>query len=100
MLGLSRRSVQRGPLFDWFVDAGTLRETRSPAVARNEFSPAAWRRCCAPRPGGGGDALPVHVIVTQMDGTPHVLLELVEIEQQTRQDREERRSSRPRRTRS
>jgi two-component system, NtrC family, nitrogen regulation sensor histidine kinase GlnL len=43
------------------------------------------------RPGPtGGDALPVHAIVNQMDGTPHVLLELVEIEQQTRQDREER----------
>jgi len=37
-----------------------------------------------------GDALPVHVIVTQMDGTTDVLIELVEVEQQSRQEREER----------
>jgi two-component system nitrogen regulation sensor histidine kinase GlnL len=89
VLGLSRRSVQRGSLFDWFVDAGTLRETVA-AVARNEFSTSRMETLLR-RPGPtGGDALPVHAIVTQMDGTPHVLLELVEIEQQTRQDREER----------
>lgn len=89
VLGLSRRSVQRGSLFDWFVDAGTLRDTVS-AVARNEFSTSRMETLLR-RPGPtGGDALPVHAIVTQMDGTPHVLLELVEIEQQTRQDREER----------
>ncbi len=89
VLGLSRRSVQRGPLFDWFVDAGTLRETVA-AVARNEFSTSRMETLLR-RPGPtGGDALPVHAIVTQMDGTPHVLIELVEIEQQTRQDREER----------
>ncbi len=89
VLGLSRRSVQRGPLFDWFVDAGTLRETVA-AVSRNEFSTSRMETLLR-RPGTtGGDALPVHAIVTQMDGTPHVLIELVEIEQQTRQDREER----------
>ncbi|MFT3665911.1 nitrogen regulation protein NR(II) [Piscinibacter sp.] len=89
VLGLSRRSVQRGSLFDWFVDAGTLRETVA-AVARNEFSTSRMETLLR-RPGpAGGDALPVHAIVTQMDGTPHVLIELVEIEQQTRQDREER----------
>mgnify|MGYP001210441061 CR=1 FL=1 len=89
VLGLSRRSVQRGSLFDWFVDADTLRETVA-AVARNEFSTSRMETLLR-RPGpGGGDALPVHAIVNQMDGSPHVLLELVEVEQQTRQDREER----------
>ncbi len=89
VLGLSRRSVQRGPLFDWFVDAGTLRETVA-AVARNEFSTSRMETLLRRPAPAGGDALPVHAIVTQMDGTPHVLIELVEIEQQTRQDREER----------
>ncbi len=89
VLGLSRRSVQRGSLFDWFVDADALRDTVA-AVARNEFSTSRMETLLR-RPGPtGGDALPVHAIVTQMDGTPHVLIELVEVEQQTRQDREER----------
>ena len=35
VLGLSRRSVLRGSLFDWFVDAGPLRDTIC-AVVRNE----------------------------------------------------------------
>ena len=37
VLGLSRRSVQRGSLFEWFVDAATLRDTIA-AVSRNDFS--------------------------------------------------------------
>ena len=89
VLGLSRRSVQRGAVFDWFVDAQMLRDTVA-AVSRNEFSTSRLEALLR-RPGpAGGDALPVHVIVNQMDGLPHVLVELVEIEQQTRQDREER----------
>lgn len=89
VLGLSRRSVQRGSLFDWFVDAGTLRETVA-AVAANEFSTSRMETLLRRPAATGGDVLPVHAIVTQMDNTPHVLLELVEVEQQTRQDREER----------
>ena len=89
VLGLSRRSVQRGSVFDWFVEAHTLRDTVA-AVARNDFSTSRMEALLR-RPGPtGGDALPVHAIVNQMDGSPLVLLELVEIEQQTRQDREER----------
>ena len=34
VLGLSRRSVQRGSLFEWFVDAQRLRDTVA-AVSRN-----------------------------------------------------------------
>src|SRR6202008_63937 len=40
------------------------------------------------------DGFPVHVIVSQMepapDGTPRVLVEVIEIAQQARQDRDER----------
>ena len=41
VLGLSRRSVQRGSVFDWFVDPDRLRDTVV-AVSRNEFSTDAW----------------------------------------------------------
>lgn len=89
VLGLSRRSVQRGSVFQWFIEGDMLRDTVA-AVARNEFSTSRLEAQLR-RPGpSGGDALPVHAIINQMDGTPHVLVELVEIEAQTRQDREER----------
>ena len=86
VLGLSRRSVLRGSVFDWFVDSQRLRETVA-AVASNQFSTSRLEALLR-RPHG--DALPVHVIVNQMDGSRQVVVELVEIEQQTRQDREER----------
>lgn len=89
VLGQSRRSVLRGSLFDWFVDDEMMRDTVA-AVARNEFSTSRLEALLH-RPGStSGDALPVHVIVNQMEGLPDLLVELVEIEQQTRQDREER----------
>jgi two-component system nitrogen regulation sensor histidine kinase GlnL len=88
VLGLSRRSVLRGSLFDWFVDPQILRDTVA-AVARNDFATSRFdgqlRRAMI-----HADALPVHVIVNQMDRGDRVVVELVEIEQQTRQDREER----------
>ena len=61
-------------------------------MARNEFATSRFdaqlRRAGARR---HGETLPVHVIVNQIDGSRNVVLvEMVEIEQQTRQDREER----------
>ncbi|GAP36983.1 nitrogen regulation protein NR(II) [Piscinibacter sakaiensis] len=89
VLGLSRRSVQRGSLFDWFVDGGLVRETVS-AVSRNQFSTSRLDAQLR-RPGGlPPDVVPVHVIVNQMDASLDVVIELVEIQQQTRMDREER----------
>ena len=89
VLGLSRRSVQRGSVFDWFVDPQRLRDTVD-AVRRNEYATSRLEAQLR-RPGTlHGDPLPVHVIINQMDASPHVVVELVEIEQQTRQDREER----------
>ena len=90
VLGLSRRSVLRGSLFDWFVDPQALRDTVA-AVVRNDYATsrleAQLRR---PNSVLGDVALPVHVIVNQMERANAVVVELVELEQQTRQDREER----------
>jgi two-component system nitrogen regulation sensor histidine kinase GlnL len=89
ILGLSRRSVQRGSLFEWFVDGQRVRDTVA-AVSRNDFSTSRLEALLR-RPGAGhAEPLPVHVIVNQMEASRHVVVELVEIEQQTRQDREER----------
>ena len=89
VLGLSRRSVQRGSVFDWFVESQRLRETVA-AVSRNEYSTSRLEAQLR-RPGPAhGEPLPVHVIVNRMEASPNVVVELVEIEQQTRQDREER----------
>ena len=89
VMGLSRRAVLRLSLFGWFLDPDRVRETVA-AVSRNDFSTsrleAQLRRPGAIHP----EPLPVHVIVNRMDGSPNVVVELVEIEQQTRQDREER----------
>ena len=89
VLGLSRRSMLRGSLFDWMVEPDTLRETVG-AVARNDFSISRFEGLLKRPPGASGDPLPVHVIVTQTDQPDLALVELVEIEQQTKQDREER----------
>lgn len=89
VLGLSRRNVQRGSLFDWIDDAKTLQDTVA-AISGNEFSSS--RLEATVKRGGAthGEGLPVHVIVNRMDGTDNVVIELLEIVQQTRQDREER----------
>lgn len=89
VLGWSSRSVLRDSLFDWFIDAQIVRDTVA-AVVRNEFSTSRFESLLRRPVSTHGDPLPVHVIVNQMDGTSDVLIELVEIEQQTRQDREER----------
>ena len=88
-LGLSRRAMLGGPLFDWFVDVKAVREIVQ-AVVQNQFSSSRFEGQLRCGPNLHVELLPVHVIVTQMDGARQVLLELTEIEQQTRQDREER----------
>ena len=87
VIGLPRRSVLKASLFDWFVDAQTLRDTVE-AVSGNAFSTS--RLDAQIRRGSSAEPLAVHVIVNQMDRSDFVVIELVEIEQQTRQDREER----------
>jgi two-component system nitrogen regulation sensor histidine kinase GlnL len=87
-VGMSRRSLQRGSIFDWLPDPGQLRETlmlvASDQVITSRFD-AQLKRLST-----GGAELPVHVIVSQTEGPDQVMMEIIEVEQQTRLDREER----------
>ena len=89
VLGLSRRSVLRGSVYDWVVEREILQETIG-AVSRNDFSTGRLEAQLR-RPGAAhGETFPVHLIVNRMEATDDVVVELVAVEQQTRQDREER----------
>ncbi len=110
MAGLSRRTLMRGNVLDWLVDPAPMREalrlTATNEVASGRFEALMRRQplgatlgALSGGPVGGwlgstGAAAhdtPVHVIVNQMDhDTDRVLVEMIEIEQQTRLDREER----------
>ena len=88
--GLARRALVRSSLFDWFIDANALRETLH-AVLHNEVATGRFDAAMRRAPMAGHEPLPVHVIVTQIDPLGDTaLVEMLEIEQQTRQDREER----------
>ena len=90
VLGLSRRSVLRANVFDLFVDAQAVRDTVA-AVSRNDFSSGRFEALLRRAAPSHSEALPVHAIVNQLEGeAAAVVIELVEVEQQTRQDREER----------
>ena len=81
--------MSRTSVFDWFVDSQLLRDTVA-AVSSNAFATSRLDAQLK-RPGAShGEALPVRVIVNQIDASPNVVFELVEIEQQARQEREER----------
>ena len=90
VLGLSRRGIYGDSIYGWFVDAALLQDVVS-AVARNEYATSRLhselRRHIHVT---SGDPLAVQVIVTRMDVEDQILIELVEVEQQTRQEREER----------
>jgi two-component system nitrogen regulation sensor histidine kinase GlnL len=88
--GQSRRTLVRSSLFDWFADANALRETLR-AVLCNEVATGRFEAALRRAPLTGHEPLPVHVIVTQIERNGEMaLVEMLEIEQQTRQDREER----------
>ncbi|MDE2615105.1 MAG: PAS domain-containing sensor histidine kinase [Burkholderiales bacterium] len=93
VMRLSRRSVQKAQLPDWFDDAQRLTETLA-GVAANHYSSSRFDALLRRGSWAHEDGLPVHVIVSQMDaggdGAPRVLVELIEIAQQARQDRDER----------
>ncbi|MFN7724046.1 MAG: nitrogen regulation protein NR(II) [Rubrivivax sp.] len=91
LIGLSRRTLQRSSVFEWLADPTQMRDTLA-MVAGNEVAMSRFDAVMRRHPslGAGGADLPVHVIVSQMDRADRVLVEMIEIEQQTRLDREER----------
>ena len=88
-LGLPRRNLRGSKVFSWFIDPRTFVATLG-AVVRNEFSTGRFDALLRRPPTTTLEPLPVHCIVTQIEHGEQVLIELVEIEQQTRQDRETR----------
>ena len=85
-LGLSRRSVAGAQLADFFTDPAQLVNALAGAQD-NEFAALrydAWLK--SPH----RDPLPVHVVVAQTEVPDEVVVELLPLEQQSRQDREER----------
>jgi two-component system nitrogen regulation sensor histidine kinase GlnL len=89
-LGSSRRVLQRSVATEWLADAAPLADTLH-LVAANEV--ATSRFDALMRRHGSAEPLPVHVIVSQFErerGEERLLIEMIEIEQQTRLDREER----------
>jgi two-component system nitrogen regulation sensor histidine kinase GlnL len=89
VLGLPRRTILRGRLREWFTEAEQLEDTLA-AVARNDFATGRFDAQLRRPAGNHPELLPVHVIVNQTDSPERVVVEMIEIEQQTRQDREER----------
>ena len=85
-LGISRRAIVGSQLAEVFSDPSALRE----AIAGTTKNAFAAMRYDAFLRRGGLDALPVHVMVTDAEDGQHFVVELVPLEQQTRQDREER----------
>jgi two-component system nitrogen regulation sensor histidine kinase GlnL len=90
VVGVARRKLTRGSIYDWFREAAALSEAIA-AVSRNEFSARRFDGSLKRSAVSSSATLPVHVIVSQHDlHGGRVFVEMIEIEQQTRQDREER----------
>ncbi len=86
-LGQSRRTLAGQALAEHFVDAQPLRQALQ-GVQANQF--AALRYEALLRRQHHADNLPVHVIIAPSDRVDEVIIELLPVEQKTRQEREER----------
>jgi two-component system nitrogen regulation sensor histidine kinase GlnL len=86
-LGMSRRTLHDMHLPDFFLDPQPLM-TALMGAQSNEF--AALRYEAQLRRLHHEEPLPVHVIVAPSDEVDEVIVELLPVEQQTRQEREER----------
>ncbi len=89
LLGVPRRAMLGSLLTDWLADATAMQDTLA-AVAANRIATGRFEAVLRRPQGAAPELLPVHVIVNQTDSDERVLVEMIEIEQQTRQDREER----------
>ncbi len=85
-VGTSRRTIEGSQFADGFTEPAVLKQALSGARG-NKFAALrydAWLQRLS------HDPIPVHVIVTQTDVVDEIVVELLPLEQQTRQDREER----------
>ena len=86
VMGVSRRTIEGSPLASYFTETSSfvnaLQGAQTNAFATMRYD-ALIRRPLQ-------DLMPVHVIVAPTDVMGEVLVELLPLEQQTRQDREER----------
>ncbi len=86
VMGVSRRTIEGSPLSSYFTETqsfdNALLGAQTNAFATMRYD-ALLRRPLQ-------DAMPVHVIVAPTEVAGEVLVELLPLEQQTRQDREER----------
>jgi len=89
VLGVSRRNLLRSNALDWLEDPQSLRDTLL-AVADNEVSTGRFDAQLKRTALGPAEGLPVHVVVAQTEQPDLLVLQMIEIEQQTRLDREER----------
>ena len=86
VLGSSRKTIDGSYFPEVFTEPSQLQSALD-GLRENEFSTLrydAWLK----RPGQ--DSMPVHVIVNRTESADAVIVEMVPLEQQTRQDREER----------
>ena len=85
-LGTSRRTIEESQLPDYFTEPPVLHAALVSACS-NEFATLrydAWLRRFNQEP------MPVHVVVAQTDRLGEFIVEMLPLEQQTKQDREER----------
>jgi two-component system nitrogen regulation sensor histidine kinase GlnL len=85
-LGISRRMIVGSAFAETFTEPSQLQNALEGAN-ENEFAAMRYEALLKRT---GYDPLPVHVIVTRIEGTGEIVVEMVPQEQQTRQDREER----------
>jgi two-component system nitrogen regulation sensor histidine kinase GlnL len=86
VMGVSRRTIEGSPLASYFTETQSFHNALQGAQT-NAF---ATMRYDAHLRRPSQEAMPVHVIVAPTDVMGEVLVELLPLEQQTRQDREER----------
>lgn len=85
-MGISRRSIVGSDLTEAFTEPAQLQNALS-GVRENAF---AVLRYDAHLKRAGVEPMPVHVIVTWTEPAEEIIVEMVPLEQQTRQEREER----------
>jgi len=85
-IGLSRRSIAGVPLTDWFLEPELLQNALAGAGG-NEYAVIRYDTRLKRL---HHEPLPVHLVLAQTESTDELVVELLPLEQQTRQEREER----------